>query len=305
MFVRVFRNTMLAASLAVGAPAEDHKPPVFEAGISLVNLTVAVTDSKGRYVDGLAREQFAVFENGDPQTVAVFEKQEWPIRLILMVDASSSMRGLAKPAKQAAIKLIQTLRPQDQASVALFGDRIRTVLNFTADHTALEQTIAGLAFEDDKTKLYDNLYVVLSDLEREGAGEEYRRVVVVLTDAIDTGSMMSDDQLYREVKKFRTVVYPIIIPPGMILDYERDYRVEYFGTEIAKSTGGRAHTVTNPYTLQAAYDLIAQELRMQYRIGYAPAHARKLRDPLRTIEVRVASPGASVRHRQSYFSQQP
>lgn len=276
----------------------------FEARVEMVNLVVSVLDAKGKYVPDLECGEFAVSENGDSQAVASCEKEGRPLRLVLLLDASTSMRGLMKPAKEAAIRFVQGLRPQDQASIILFGDRNRTVLDFTSDRMLLEQTILDLEFEDGVTKLYDHMYVVLKDLAQQRS-DDYHQVVIVVTDARDTESLMSEDQLFEQAQRDSAVVYPIIIPPPSLSDDELERKIRRFAGEMAKATGGTAFRVLNAYTLKNAYALIAQELQVQYRLGYVPAHTRTFKDRLRVIGVKVGRTGMTVKHRQSYLASQP
>src|SRR5262249_599049 len=134
----------LAALAVLGAPARAQapratpRPPVFGAGIEVINLNVSVTDARGRYIPELRKDDFAVLEEGVRQDLSIFNHEDIPISLVVMIDTSASMDEKLATARAAAIRFVGTLRAQDNAQIMQFNDRTTILQDFVADHALLE-----------------------------------------------------------------------------------------------------------------------------------------------------------------------
>ena len=98
-----------SASRAQTPPRATPRPPVFGAGIEVINLNVSVTDARGRYVTDLVKNDFAVFEDGVRQELSIFNHEDIPISLVLMMDTSASMDEKLPTARAAAIRFVSTM----------------------------------------------------------------------------------------------------------------------------------------------------------------------------------------------------
>jgi len=116
-------------------------------------------------VADLREGDFAVLEDGVPQRVFLFEREQVPVSLVLMIDASGSMTERLRAAKEAARLLVRTIRPQDRAQVVGFAERTWLAQDFTADQPLIEGAIRGI-HGYGQTALRNALYDVL----RRGAG---------------------------------------------------------------------------------------------------------------------------------------
>ncbi|MGI8732833.1 MAG: VWA domain-containing protein [Pyrinomonadaceae bacterium] len=164
----------------------------------LVSVPAVITNSAGRPVAGLGRENFAVFEDGQPQSIANFGTTEAPFEIALLLDTSGSTRDDVALIRQAANAFISALRPRDRVAIAAFNTESRgngqvakvDVLSpLTGDRTSLQKAIANLGSANG-TPFYDALDRIAMEVFRESPAEEVRgrRAVVAFTDGVDSAS---------------------------------------------------------------------------------------------------------------------
>src|SRR5579863_9602333 len=72
------------------AGSDDYRITV---NVGLVVLPVVVTDGQGKAVAGLGQDSFHVFDDGRPQEISLFQAEDVPVTVGLVVDNSGSMRG--------------------------------------------------------------------------------------------------------------------------------------------------------------------------------------------------------------------
>jgi Ca-activated chloride channel family protein len=293
-----------SASRAQTPPRATPRPPVFGAGIEVINLNVSVTDARGRYVTDLTKNDFAVFEDGVRQELSIFNHEDIPISLVLMIDTSASMDEKLPTARAAAIRFVGTLRPQDNAQVMQFNDRTTILQDFVADHDALDGAI-NRTEAAGPTALHNALYVALKELEKQKTqGELRRRAIVLLSDGEDTASLVSDDQVLDLARKTEINIYAISLRPRRMQDRNavKFSQAAHLLTALTQDTGGQVHFPNSLSELDAVYDRIAEELRTQYSLGYVSSNRRR-DGKWRRIVVRVQSrEELQVRHKLGYYA---
>jgi Ca-activated chloride channel homolog len=302
----------LVPALAVGLLAAagpsplgaQARTPSFGTGIEIINLNLSVTDARSNFVVDLAQKDFAVFEDGIRQDLTLFTHENLPISMVLMIDCSASMEEKLKTAQAAAIRFTKILRPQDLAQVVQFNDRATTLQPFTNDPGALETAIAKTE-ASGPTALHNALYVALKDLMRDKkAAELRRRAIVLLSDGEDTASLVSDDQVIELARKSEINIYAISLRQNRPQDRLRQAfsQAEYLVSTLTRETGGRAYFPNSIGELDRVYDLIAEELRTLYSIGYVSSNARR-DGKWRRIVVRVPErEGLTIRHKLGYYA---
>lgn len=294
-------------ALLFAAAGLQQPPLVFGTHSDLVNINITVTDAATHeYMADLEASDFTVFEHGARQSIAVFHRQMLPIDLVLMVDVSNSMDRLLTREEEAAAGFIATLRPQDRARIVAFGAVTNVLQDWTSDHAALITGIQAMRIGGD-TRLYNALSVIGRELQHHAPEEDRVRVIIILTDGLDTGSLLTDDQAINDLARSGALVYPIELPQDASSGYaysEAARQAHLFLSRTAQGTGGRLSVLHTLRDLTGAYDSIAQELRMQYRIGYVPLNTNR-DGAWRTISVLVNRPNALPRHRSGYFAPRP
>src|SRR5687767_2698026 len=93
----------LAAGAVVTAAAQNQEGFTFRSGVELINVTTTVTDDSGRFVSGLQKEDFTVFEDGVRQEVTQFSNERVPVSLGIVLDTSGSMTPDKMSAARTAI----------------------------------------------------------------------------------------------------------------------------------------------------------------------------------------------------------
>jgi Ca-activated chloride channel family protein len=269
--------------------------------VKLVNVFVTVTDEHGAPVAGLKKEDFALLEDGKPQTISVFDKESaLPLSIVLDIDTSLSTRKDLPLELSSARRFARAiLRPVDAISLYSFSEIVSEVVPFTSDLKAIDRGVDRVRM-GSATALYDALYLGSQALEpRKG-----RKVLVVITDGGDTVSRVDYKEAVRSAQEAEAIVYSIIDVP-IEASAGRDIGGEHALIQISEDTGGKYFYATSVPELDDAFRKISDELRTQYLLAYYPS--QRLSDSnFRRIEVKVdgASTSASftVRHRTGYYT---
>jgi Ca-activated chloride channel homolog len=264
----------------VGVPAIlSAQKTVFKSGVEMVPLTVTVTDTRGKYVTGLAGNDFEVFEDGVQQDVAFFASDEVPLDVALLVDTSSSMKADLSVVKSAAAGLVAKLRTTDRAIVADVKGSTTIAQELTSDRYSIARAIGGLS-AGGETAVYDAVYVILRELERERrtAAEVRRQALVVLTDGIDTRSRLAFEDVLDVARRGDVSIYVVALK-GAMAQTPRSFlpdailRSDYALNTVTRESGGRLFVPKTTPDLPGIYTAIAEELFSQYDLGYMPLRA--------------------------------
>lgn len=258
--------------------------------VNRVLLWVTATDKKGDLITDLEEDDFVLNENGEPQKIIDFYREDRPITMAILVDTSGSMRDKLKDVHEAAGDFVSTLRPEDKALVIDFNANVFLIQDLTADHEALRKSIESTeAFAN--TALYDALhasYRRIGDIEG-------RKAIVVLSDGEDTISQFSYQRVLKEAKSNNTMIFSIGLGYG---GGGADTNVL---KELSASTGGQFFYAKKPQQLVEIYARIAEELRAQFYISYSTnnetwdGHWIKLKVHSKRDDV-------SIRARRGYFA---
>lgn len=285
----------------------------FTSTVDLVTLNVTITDGRNRQVSGLGRGDFQVLEEGAPQPLSFFAATEVPLDVTLLVDTSSSMADKRLLVQKAAQGFIKSLRPADRASVVGFATRVVVLQPFTSDHAALMAAVTRTTANGD-TALYSAIYVALDQLvkARQHSGEVRRPAIIVLTDGEDTASSIAFEDLLDRARRAGVAIYPISIVDEFEAKRLTDggERRFIFGaqqglTVLARETGARAYFPSRLTELDGVYRSVAEELSLQYALGYVSTSGR-VDGAYRRLVVRVLShPELKSRTRAGYYAAGP
>jgi len=257
----------------------------FRSGVDVVEVYASVTDGEGRPLQGLARGDFTVREDGVPQTVTVFAEASFPLSVAVAIDRSWSMAGAPLARAHHAVRtLIDALSPSDQAMLVAISARVETVAPLSTDRDAI---IAALERLDawSTTALHDAIIEAIG-LVQSGSG---RRALILVSDGADRYSTATPTDVLATVRRADVMVYPVALgrhePPLF--------------AEVAALSGGRSFTASDGAALDRVMRAVADDLHHQYLLGYAPA-PRAAPGGWRPIVVTVGVPGARVRARRGY-----
>jgi len=292
----------------------------------LVTTPVSVMDRNGRFIAGLKKKDFKIFENGIPQEVTYFQSEETPFTVILMIDTSPSTKYKIDEIHFAALTFVNQLRPADQVMVVAFDQRTKVLCEPTNDKKTLYGAIYKANFGSG-TSLYDAVDAVATlDL----VNTPGRKAVVLFTDGVDTTSRRASyDSTVALVEEIDALFYPIrydtqqqmsgggapiaalpgmAFPPGISVRMRGGSDTEYargktYLESLAANSGGRifeADTLTN---LESSFAGVAEELRRRYSIGYY-ANTDRVPGERKSIKIQVARPGSVVRGKNNYVVRQ-
>lgn len=295
-------TVLLALSFPCLAEAQQRTSLQFRAGVEVVNLSVSVTDARGRYVRDLEQVDFSILENGVAQPLALFARDDVPISLSVLIDSSASMAHKLAVAQAAAMRFVRTLRPGDSAQIVQFNERVSVLQAFTDDVLALESAI-GKTRPSGSTALHTAIYVALKELSKDNRGELRRRAVVLLSDGEDTASRLSDEQVLDLARRSEVSVYAISVLGLRPSETERlnHGRNVHFLTSLARDTGGEVHLASAPSDLEPIYGRIAEGLRTAYTIGYVSQNDRRDGKWRRIVVLTPSRDSVLVRHRGGYY----
>jgi len=298
----MIHRVALGLTLAAAAAASDPQQ-IFRGGVDVVSLAVSVTDKEGRYVSGLAKESFQVFEDGVQQEIVYFSREHQPLALTLLLDTSTSMEQKLPIAQQAAIGFARQLKAEDVAAVMEFDSRPDLVQDFTADKTLLEKAIHKTA-AGGSTSLYNAIYTALANLRpfKRSAGDSIRRLaIVVLSDGEDTTSLLTYEDVLAEARRADVAVYAIGLRSKEDVQGKGFREADFVLRTLAQQTGGREFFVDDARELSGIYQRIADELANQYSIGYMSKNSRR-DGAYRRILVKADRPNTMTRTKQGYYA---
>jgi Ca-activated chloride channel family protein len=302
---------VLSVIVALALPGQAHvaaQSATFKSGVDMVPLTVTVTDRAGKYVSGLTGNDFAVFEDGVAQSLSFFACDEVPVDVALVLDTSSSMRADLPLVQSAANGLVRKLRASDRGAVVEVKDFAGIPQPFTSDRASIERAILGLR-TSGSTALYDGLYVVLKEFERERRAtlQVRRQALVLLSDGLDNKSHLAFEDVMDLARRVDVNIYVIALRGDVPLTARAQLdgsilQAEYTMGAVARESGGRTFFPKSALELPGIYTAIAQELASQYELGYMPARPGG-DGAFRRVVVRVSPPTNGVaRTRSGYYA---
>ncbi|GBC77384.1 hypothetical protein HRbin08_00861 [bacterium HR08] len=279
---------LLLGSGSVRAPQTVPSQEEVRLGTIGVNVPITVYDKDGRLVTDLTVEDFEVREDGVPQRILSFSKEnELPLSVALVMDASNSVRPKLKFEKEATIAFLDGIvRPRkDRALLVTFGSVIELHQDFTDDVEDLKAAIRAVK-AGGATPLYDALYRVIEEKMTMAPG---RRVLILISDGEDTASERTLEDVIELAQRTEVVVYAIgtvhaggfgvtmgmTDAPGM-----KELR------RLAEETGGRAFFPSKILDLERNFSDISAELRSQYYLFYVSSNQNR-DGRFRKIEVRI------------------
>lgn len=185
-------------------PIEDDEVITIET--NLVTMPVSVLDRNGRFIAGLRKQDFKIYDNGVEQKIDIFSSVEQPFTVVLMLDMSNSTQFQISEIQNAAITFVNQLRRDDKVMVVSFDERVHVLSPPTNDRYALRNAILQTRFGGG-TSIYDAVHYVI---DRELSRIEGRKAIVLFTDGVDTTSRRADYLMnIRETEEVDALIYPI------------------------------------------------------------------------------------------------
>jgi Ca-activated chloride channel family protein len=251
---------------------------------TLVLVPVTVNDPMGRFVTGLDRENFKVFEDKAEQEIKQFSSEDAPMSVGLVFDTSGSMGSKLATSRKAVAEFLKTANPQDEFFLIQFNDRPELMVNFTPDIEELQNRLI-FAQSKGRTALLDGIYMAMNTMKK---AKNPRKAILIISDGGDNSSRYTESEVKNAVREADVQIYAIGIfePMSSRSRTPEELSGPALLGEITEQTGGRHFAVDNLSELPDVAAKIGIELHNQYVIGYAPKN--ESRDgKYRRIQVRL------------------
>lgn len=288
---------------AATAPREEQSPPRFSADTTLVLIPAIVTDPLNRFVLGLQKQDFHLFEDGTEQAITHLSGEDAPLSLGLVFDTSGSMGDKLRNSRQAALRFLTTMNAQDEAFLIEVSDRAELAVGFTSQTEEIHNSLTAVQ-PGGRTALLDAAEMALRQMKK---AKNPRKAILIISDGGDNNSRYSAAEIESLVREAEVQVYAMgIFEPTLFPSLTKE---EVSGprllSEIAEQTGGRAFTASDPSDLPNVAVRIGIELRNQYVLAYSPKNQNK-DGKYHRVEVRVDKPAGvsdlKVHSRLGYYA---
>lgn len=295
------RSALVLCALSTCAVAQTA--PSFRADTTLVLVPVTVTDPSNRYVLGLPKESFHLYEDGVEQKVTHFSTEDAPLSVGLIVDVSGSMGLKLRLSSSAVSEFLKTMGSSDEAFLTEFSDQAEIVQPFTHDTSRITKKMETLT-SGGLTAMLDAIHISLTEMKN---GANPRKALIVISDGGDNHSRYNSGQIEQLVRQADTQIFAMglfepVGPFGLTL---AELDGPQLLSELAEQTGGRALAATSDRELPAIASRIGIELRNQYVLAYTSTN--QARDgKYRKLEVKLDQPAAlpalKARWRLGYYA---
>jgi Ca-activated chloride channel homolog len=283
-------------------PTTIDEGDILRINAELVQLHVRVIDRNNKPINNVGQNEFHVFEDGVPQTIESFTREEVPISYGLAVDTSGSLRSQLQSVVDAGKTIINSNKTGDETFLVRFisSDKIETVQDFTANKELLMDGLDSFYVEGGQTAIIDAVYLSaehVSEYRKGDEGDRRRRALIVITDGEDRNSFYKQEQLFARLREEDVQIFVIGFvneldkEQGLIRKSPREKAVNLIN-KLASETGGRAFFPDSVADLPQIANEIIRDLRTQYVISYNPTN--KTQDgSYRAIKVTVDQPAGS------------
>lgn len=254
---------------------------------TLVLINVTVTDPMNRFVTGLDKDFFKLFEDNAEQQVSQFSSEDAPLSVGLVFDASGSMGAKLSKSRQAAGQFFRTANPEDEFFLVQFNDRAELMVPFTHNTEEIQNRLTFTQAKG-RTALLDAVYLAIHQMKK---AKNPRKAILLLSDGGDNSSRYTESEIRNLVREADVQIYAIGIFEGMGSRGRTAEEMSGPGllSEIAEQTGGRHFPVENISELPDVAAKIGVELRNQYVLGYSPTNMAR-DGKYRRVKVKVNQP---------------
>lgn len=275
----------------------------FRADSNLVLIPISVTDTLNRFVLGLEKKDFRLFDDGVEQSIAHISGEDVPLSVGLAFDTSGSMDYKLSTSKEAAKLFLKALNPEDEAFLVEFSDNVKLTAGFSNNPGDIRNAIDS-AQPGGLTALLDAVKFCFAEMK---SAKNPRKAIVLISDGGDNHSTYTAKQIEALVREADVEVYAMGVfdPIASITLTPAEVSGPKLLSEIAAQTGGRAFAASIGSDLPSVAARVAIELRNQYVLGYYPTN--RARDgKYHTVEVKVPQPAGmpslKAHWRQGYYA---
>jgi Ca-activated chloride channel family protein len=277
----------LWAVFLVAARGQDPAGISLKVDTTLVQIPVAVTDSMNRFVLGLQKEDFRLFEDNEEQKVAHFSGEDAPLSVGLVFDESGSMDFKLRTSQAAVAQFLKTMNKDDEAFLVEFSEHARVSVAFTSHPEEIQDALKK-AQPGGLTAMLDAIDMAIREMKK---AKNSRKAIVIVSDGGDNHSKYTAAEIESLVREADVQIYAMgVYEPALSFGLSAE---EVSGpkllSEITTQTGGRAFAAALTSDLPSVAARIAVELRNQYVLGYYPKNQTK-DGKYRHVDVKLGQP---------------
>ena len=237
-------------------------------------VDVKVTSrTDGKPVTGLLPQDFAIYEDGKQQQIALFSQNEVPLSLALVIDTSGSTQNEVGLMRKAARRFLDELKPKDRIGIIGFSQDIELLADLTSDRGRLEMALENLR-AGSGTALYDTLVLTVEDLLKKVDG---RKAAVIMTDGVDSIGQFTYPRALNVLERSLASFYFLELDtraftePRLLLDCADDRHFKLSRKQLTKY--GERFDKDSLWWVRQEYCTLAKEQRGQVtRRLYELAH---------------------------------
>ena len=291
--IRVVARLAGGRRLVHSVRTRERAAAFFSTGTTAVIVPVAVRDRRGRVVEGLTEDDFALFEDDVRQELSFFQTANMPLDLVLAVDFSASMAASIGALRLAARQFVEALAGSARLSLLAFNDRLFVPARQEQDRDALLEAVDTLPTPFGGTALLDAIVQALELHDEDFA----HKAIVLFSDGDDRNSFTTLDAVEQGIRASQATVYVVTLGRGRAIE-----RVRTMLGRLTQVSGGRSFPIDRIDDLDEALTFIRNDLRDQYFLGYRPADPN-LDGTWRRIEVRTRDRRHVIRAREGYLAE--
>jgi VWFA-related protein len=308
--IRLGALALLPAMLPALLTAQEQ--PTFSTGIKVVNVLASVRNKKGAFIRDLEKDDFAVAENGRPQTIQYFSRETGlPLTIGLMIDTSMSQKRVMEAERIASYTFLEKVLREKKDQVFIMQFDLSPILRqeLTSSFLKLSEALQRVdtpSMNDlhsqtgGGTMLYDAVLKAAKEIMTKETG---RKALIVLSDGVDTGSEASVVDAIEAAQKADTLIYSILFSDeGFYGIFSGEANGRNVLMRMSRETGGGFFEVSKKQSLDDIYTQLQEELRSQYNIGYVSDQPVSVSE-FRKIQLTTHQKGLIVQARGRYWAQ--
>ena len=263
----------------------------------LVLIPVTVTDRHDRFVTGLEREHFKLYDDQVEQTISHFASEDTPVSVGVVFDCSGSMGGKLGKSRQAVAQFLKTANPGDEFSLIRFADHAELMVPLTHQAEEIQNRLSFIQ-ANGTTALLDAIALSMGEMKR---AHNSRKALLIVSDGGDNSSRSTLHELRKRIREANVQIFAVAIlePSGTRTRTLEELSGPMLLSEIAEQTGGQMFEVENLNELPRIASRIGVALRNQYVLGYSPANLQK-DGKYHRVQVKLAPPKSGSRLRASW-----
>ena len=263
-------------------PKELDPDSILTINADLVQLHVRVIDRNNRPINNVTEREFHVFEDGVPQPIESFTREEVPISYGLAVDTSGSLRTQLQSVIDAGKTIVNSNKPGDETFLIRFIGRDNTELtqDFTSNKDLLIDGLDNLYVEGGQSAVIDAVYLAAehaTEIRGNDEKDRRRRALILITDGEDRNSVYNQEQLFSRLREEDVQIFVIGFvneldkDSGLIRKSPREKAVNLIN-RLAAETGGRAFFPQSISEMPQIAAEIVRDMRTQYVLAYNPTN---------------------------------